>query len=521
MSFSQIRNGVFRHVQTGFVVHEVYNVTQLLQANGVLCEYSHGGWIWMAGRDLRDFLETRACNGLLDVAVKMGNDSLGVGTVSIIDEHLKSVAKHMYVGDDSFYVTGSEAGYAGAYYSSPIHEPRIFALVNNCQAGRGQGGGKWDRLRSLASLDDSCITIFHKARPSSPDRYAQGPYGMYQSTYLRTMDAQKLLGTAVIAVPLGMSWDQLMVSIINSLPNSSKSEVQSKALSCMRPMLPKLKAVVPLPYVFVPVEIVATPTGTEFWVVDPKAPTRVDGVSNIINLDPMDQVVHCARGGVVFNERGHIQTNAWWLTPADEYLGGIIDSFTHRAADQLEQTMQWDTATSVTRTWYGTHSTRVDSIDGVRMERVLGGLSGTCITGVGERSMPSSPVNVTSAALVDKWRSAMRFKPSSEVLDRAAGAAGLPETDVEYTQRLTAYAASNPPESAVASRLTQWDNHGFSAGVGMMTLIAALDEGKTTGNWLHQLWVARHATRPVWRCRQTGTYSAVGEVVVPASASLV
>lgn len=73
MAFTKVpgKVGVFRHVATQFVVHEVRNTQQVLDSNGVLVEYNNGDFIWLAGRDLRDFFAFFAVTSLNDIADKL------------------------------------------------------------------------------------------------------------------------------------------------------------------------------------------------------------------------------------------------------------------------------------------------------------------------------------------------------------------------------------------------------------------------------------------------------------------
>lgn len=523
MSVTQISPGVYRHAQTGFVVHEVYNTKQLLDCNGVLCEYGHGGWVWLAGRDLKDYLSVRSVNSLLDLATQLARDNNAMAAVTIYGKGNNSSST--YFGNFCATVfNGQPLATNGGTYTRADSAPgtmSIYGLVNNCHAGHGRGGGKWSQPPAQAMTFDFNAAVFQLAVPALKFRTHCGPMA-YNNSWRLANDAGTLLGTVVIAVPLGITWDKLMSDIIGKLPHGDRSEVQSKAQEEMGKVLPAIKAVTPLPYCYVPVEVYSDGS---FAVVHPRAPTRYPKAANVNATPYSDSFCHVMRGGIMFDEYGIARTTGAWYCPTMRYGSDQWSNGLHHSMLDITGNQPSNVDNNPVYNFKGTYSSPVDLIDGVRLERVLGGIAGKRMPGVGEAILPANAVNLSSSSLVDMWRGAMRFKGASTMFNRATNAGtGLPETDAEYTNRVVGLAETTPYESASEIRLTQWDHHGFTAGHGLITLVAALDGGKTDGNWLHEVWPARVAFGYNFRDNYSlspGTGGVSSAVAMPAVAALV
>lgn len=85
MAVTQIEGkpGVYRHSGTQFIVHEVFNIEQLVAANGVLVEWADGAWAWKAGRDMKDMLYAGVCNSLDSVCNAMVEQRNDLGTYTV------------------------------------------------------------------------------------------------------------------------------------------------------------------------------------------------------------------------------------------------------------------------------------------------------------------------------------------------------------------------------------------------------------------------------------------------------
>lgn len=520
MAFEKIAGkvGIYRHLGTGFVVHEVYNTQQLLDANGVFCEYSNGYWAWMAGRDMRDMFQVEGIASLNDVVSVLGRDNQRLGTMCVTNSKANNAAAHAMFVTASAIITTS-AGFPGTFTDTPYSSAKIFALINNCHAGFGSGGGSYRTLKNDSWTPyDFAAAIYQGVLPATDIQalYRNGPIG-YCSTYERSSDNAQLLGTAVIAVPLGMTWDAFADDLVAHLPDGDRDEVKAKCAQTMIPMLPKLKAITPIPYTYVPVEIL---TGGRLRLVAPKAASVVKRtISSIVTK----QTVHTMRGGVSFNHRGVARTASEWIVPGMTYAGAVdlCTSFTHRQVDYHDMDENYGGFnTGISYPVYNEallFSEQIDAIDGVRLERILGGLANHRLGNTGEADMIAASVNFTSAALVAKWVGAMRFGTSSNTLVRGADAQGVPETDAAYENRIHVAAAVQGVEDPLATRLTQWDNHGFTAGHGMMALLASLDGETTDASWMTCLWPARQRIIPPFTPKQGGSYPAIAAGVMPVA----
>lgn len=523
MAFTKVagKTGVFRHVDTKFIVHEVFNTQQVLDANGVFVEYSNGYWIWLAGRDLRDFMQSRAVTSLNDFAAGLAPDKRAIGTYNVVDAAAEYAAVFPMVVNASKIIQTAK-GFPGTFADTAWSTAKVFGLVNNCHAGRGHAGGK-SNVANAGPAYDYVAGVFQVAAPADANRKASFMVGpmMYNQGYNRAADCGKLLGTAVISIPLGVSWDVFMEHLIAALPHSDKAEVQAKCHEKMTPLVAQLKQLNPIPVTYAPVEI---HSDGSFRLVDPKAGCLCTRAGSPPSLGVISSVIHVARGGIVFDDLGIAQTCDEWFTPSLTYSGvDRLTSFTHRMGDVINMSTETGLSGSSTSPTYNEalmFNSQLHAIDGVRLERILGGLSGVNLSDTGETNLPASPINKTSADIVAQWQGAMRFAASSTAFVRRSDGQGVPETDAAYVTRLTTLAQTQGVETPLATRLTQWDGHGFTAGHGMMAFLAALDGATTDSNWISCLWPARQWIIPNWEPRQAGTYQAIATCAIPKTSLL-
>lgn len=501
MAFTKItgKTGVYRHTATQFVVHEVYNLEQLVASNGVFVEWADGAWKWAAGRDFRDLLSYFSCTTLESVCAALDNEFSDFGTKVITDP----LGRYPI-----FYPLIVDGGRVGG---APVAKtgPKIFALVNNLHAGSGrslqgeEGQSKWGsrntyqhvHTHGAAAQGSGSTTRANNTIDSV--KTAGGPTLRGASCGLAA-DATLLYGTGVVAIPLGMTWDAFVDLLISKLAHSDKSEVRAKCHETMDPMVVKLKAAVPLPYMYVPVEI----TSTGVYVVLPHAArnmvldTWVAG-----NLDHKRILAMPLRGGVYFDDYGLMHTSDVWLTPAQQFASGL--DWMYGPGNALSATGTGNlTSVATAASLAGVGTVRVKSIDGVKIERILGGIAGGMLSDTGEQTQTLG-ASYTAAQLSQLWNDAFVFSADAPGLARGVVAGtGLPESDAAWRQRLENY--SDGPENANATQLTTWDTHGLSAGVGMMILLASLDGGKTDAAWLQVLWPSKQRGIPTWVANTLG-----------------
>lgn len=124
-------NGSYTHLATGFVVHDVWSIKDLLDANGAFA-YSvvTGEWRWVAGTDLTAFIKA------------FGSATLGSLAAAMLAPQVMTI--HGWTAGAVRGVGGSSQGMIcpGAISWPGLTEPaqgdiRLFGLVNNLQAGHG------------------------------------------------------------------------------------------------------------------------------------------------------------------------------------------------------------------------------------------------------------------------------------------------------------------------------------------------------------------------------------------------
>lgn len=495
MAFTKItgKTGVYRHTATQFVVHEVYNLEQLVASNGVFVEWADGAWKWAAGRDFRDLLSCFSCTTLESVCAALDNEFSDLGT-KVFTDPLGQYPIYYPLIVDSGRIKGAPVAKTG---------PKIFALVNNLHAGSGrslqgeEGQSKWGfkyvseyvHTHGAAAQGSGSTTRANNTIDSV--KTAAGPT-LRTAPCRLAADATSLYGTGVVAIPLGMTWDAFVDLLISKLEHGDRSEVKTKCHEMMDPMVVKLKAAVPLPYMYVPVEI----TSTGVYVVLPHAARNMvldAGAKN--TLDHKRILAMPLRGGVYFDDYGLMHTSDVWLTPAKRFDSGL--DWVHGPGDALSATGTGNLTTVATAaSLEGVGTVRVKSIDGVKVERILGGIAGGMLSDTGEQTQTIG-ASYTAVQLSQLWNDTFVFSVDAAGMARGVVAGtGLPESDAVWQQRLESY--SGPPEHANATQLTTWDTHGLSAGVGMMILLASLDGGKTDAAWLQILWASKQRGIPVW-----------------------
>lgn len=506
--------GVYRHIATQFIVHEVFNLEQILKSNGVLVEWDTGAWAWKAGRDLKDMLYHNVCNSLQSVCDAMVEQRNGLGSYVVSNPTAQDYIAFPMLLD------------VQALNGSPItrNAAKIFAIITNVHAGRGhnllgeEAASKWvgrypfDYVMSsgwVAGGDTKHGYTIANARTGAG-------YNLRGVPTQHASDAGSLLGTAVVAMPLGMTWEAFAVSLISNLEHGDRAEVKSKCHEKMDPFIPLLKAAAPLPMVYIPVEI----TTTGVYIVDPSPARRAVLSTHEANTTNLKTVkVMPMRGGVAFDKNGYSQTSDLWLCPAKKGSGALDWAF--QIGDPTGATITGSLDATAAIPLQGVNSSLVRTIDGIRLERVLGGLGGQFLSDTGEQAVSGSIPNVTSASLVAKWRDAIYTAGinTSVLGQQTVAGTGLPESNEVWQARVESY--SGPGEFAAATQLTNWDMHGISGAVGMLLLLASLDGDKTDASWVTAIWPARRRVQPAWMANALGGGPTKIASAVPATGGLV
>lgn len=222
----------YRHVPTGFMVHDVWSVADLLDANGALVHNVESGkWAWIAGNDLHFFVKTRGGLTLAALATEMmkqvnirsgglylgGVDSAGGGSVVHVTP--------------TFGQGGSQDTWNPAIGGRNV----IFALVNNLQAGAGCSSdliNLWTTnvginvTGSMINLDPSHVN--YNAAYAAMDQI--GSLDNVDNAYRQPNFVAKntyALGRGVISLPL-KSWHDYFQALADNVDNNDKSEMRAR-----------------------------------------------------------------------------------------------------------------------------------------------------------------------------------------------------------------------------------------------------------------------------------------------------
>lgn len=517
--FTQIKDGIFRHSATNLVVHEARNVGDLIDANGVLVEWDEGVWIWKAGRDMHDLLAVKGCVSLSNVAQAMDEQEWYGGTWTFgSPDGMTSVT---YPSLTSGTFIKSSDGYAGTVEKKTRTNARIFAVINNLAAGQGSScnknyvqyvgptGDTWDNVAGSTRCYVNTV-VFPNAGGSASDyeKHIRSNAVISAKNEMWTIapDAHKLLGTAIIRVNLGKTWETLVNELIATLDHGDKAEVKAKCHEKMDPIVAKLKKVTPVPCIYVPVEI----HNDGWYMVNPQCMNRAYVANLGQYCSGIKQFYSPMRGGIYMGNDGIYKTNKVWVLPNAERPN---HAWSHGSVSEIAALGNGTDVVQVAA--YPVKDigvTKIASIDGVRMERILGGLAGINLSNTGEKDALTGTA-FTSAQLTELWFDAIKFSETSSLLARGTMPNGVVEDNAQYGARLEGLNLDS--EAALATRITQWDLHGFSAIHGIMSMLAALDGDKTNGKWLFTLWPGRLRVAPTYSCGQNGTYNAVAYITTP------
>lgn len=226
---------VYRHAETGFTVHEVWSVADVINANGALAlDMVSGSWAWVAGEDL--FLEV----------YKKGGNTLHTLARNMLSQiwrlcYTRVCYGHMWLGPAA---NNDEYGWTRMTGKLPTartvgNDLRIFAVYTNLQAGRGLST---DLLNDsiMGSNDGSTGTYgtYGTILGDMPNHIGRNLYSLsnmtdsmpssYVDGKLSYGKSATVIGRAVVALPL-RSWDDFLTRWRAALPNIDKSEVQERA----------------------------------------------------------------------------------------------------------------------------------------------------------------------------------------------------------------------------------------------------------------------------------------------------
>lgn len=435
MSFSPIVNkpGVYRHSGTGFIVHEVRSIAELLKANGMLYEQSNGQWEWMAGADLKSAIAVSGATTLQELLLYVCWDVTNVGYGWT----------HLGPGVDGIR--------AGSFYKKRLaantrHDPtgaKIFALITDFRSGRGVS----DNLGSTSYPNLFSGDVFKTKTSDVITPFASGYNTVATQAYSN--------GVGVIGVPIQKSWSQLLDEIFHTYPNIDRSEVASRAATAKTLVLQWIaKYAPPRPELLVPG---ALKVEGGFHVI---APRRDVIISSAATRCRMTRVYGC----------GFRVSDGSFFTSYD---------MAQPASVQNDSPSWWGidggTGTPTAQTLGPIPLDRADFIDGVRIERFMGGAAGVLLSATGERD-PSSTIHRTSASYMADYMNAMNPYVGADVPRLVVN--GAPEADPAYATRVEGLYPTMVAIPIWMHQLTNWDTLGFGLGQLLYLAQAAMDPGK-------------------------------------------
>lgn len=458
MSVTQIKSGVYRHSATGFVVHEVYHLADVLEANGVLVE-SGTSWMWLAGRDLRDLVAYYQPGNLASLAAiiarpKFANKRIGLPG-AIIDIR------------PTFFMSNS--------WSSVTSQPtRLFALVNNLDAGCGCSSVLSNGQQYAWSMG---ATAYFGGEPGT------GFYGNYGEP---RPDA---VGTGLVPVPTGYTWASLFDTFAQAMPESGKSEVQQK-LAAGRVLYYKWLAArgqKPTDKIYHRIPLALRKAASPLYIppVIDQLGQNISGGLSQMNMIRGKDVPGTAPG--TLRAPRFLGARAW----NDLGLGMMMPPLLTAAStlgvlNGVQNPSVWNSTTlPVLDEFTGLQA--VASIDNVPLSKVLGGASALALSDTGVYTPSSGAGNLSSAQSLRSYLDLSSPGPTTLPTRAVDPATGALETDQVMGARLeAAYAGAKrtPNASAVT---TQYETHGLTLFGGIMVAAASVNAEK---QWLldHHRW---------------------------------
>lgn len=352
--------GVYRHEETGFVIHDVWSVADVIEANGAIAmDMNSGSWCWVAGEDLFIEVWKRGGNSLANLAQNMLKEVYAVDMARI--------------AFNVVYSSGLSSGglaYPGLLTTtrSVGSDVRLFGVVTNLQAGRGVSADLIDDLLSInATQTAGCYMLADTPnyRGTWFDPIVKNvkgdPWGNVNARYTKS---DTVIGRGVVAIPLH-SWERFLSNWRANIPNIDEGEMAAAADAAINKFNTVFKsALFEVPTIRVP--IILTATGDAY-----------------IDNNPTRSCVPASAGtlGVVQSYNPlHMPTimdeNGWWVTNphCPNPLGGnTLHDYCYRGLDCRFLNPGPLCSTSAVSS-YTAPMTKITTLGGVELMKILGGL---------------------------------------------------------------------------------------------------------------------------------------------------
>lgn len=347
--------GVYRHVATGFTIHDIYSVSDAIECNGVLAYDSEGKWAWVAGRDLRVEITKLGAGGSLS--------SLASSILRTYQFAGSMIHGSVYATDGN----GSRTIDIPSMKFVPRSAVglRLFGLINNATAGRGCCAairGKYEQ-----NADDQ--RVFLQGWSGMPMHASDGNTGNnFQSIEFGGVGFgdTTVIGRVLITIPMS-SWEDFLASWADNIPNKDKSEVQEKISGALAAItVAKLKeqfGVVPA--VLAPIVLFADGTAMLEANVKP----------SVYTVNPIAYNHRLAWNVFACPSLPEVQYGWWHTNPVAAPVAGCLVPAAYSkpgasilGADTIESSYDSGTWT------YVPEYTPIKSIDSVPLFNILGGL---------------------------------------------------------------------------------------------------------------------------------------------------
>lgn len=440
MAVTKLKPGIYRHVATGFIVHDVFSVDQVIAANGVLFETSTS-WVWLAGRDLRDLLARYQPQTLVDLLVCAQRAAYQTSML-VRTPHAYNKPRLCLRGAIGDVLTA-----------------KVFALVTNLDCGYGSNA-----VDALASR-----TLQSGAYAFTGNSTGNGYYGTSSKTLLAGA-----VGVGCIRVPLGYNWSKFADNYFAAQPNNEESEVKARyvgAKARFEKWLQKQGLSLNAPVAF-GIPIILMSDGRHRYIPPMRAESssreatpQVNATDFEVGSVPINYIYHQRLlGSRAYVEDGSVGQMVLPLAPAA--LHGFLTS----AGGNHSGTVTCGDEFSV--------CPRIGALDGVPLTNILGGAAGFSVDDLGKYT-DRGDSNLSTKYVFDYYRDILSFPITTTVTDRVIDSGtGTYETDAVMQQRLTTLWDSTEYVSAAGIHLTQYDSLMLTPGQALVALGLAFMEGK-------------------------------------------
>lgn len=353
--------GIYRHAQTGFTIHDVNSVSEIIDMNGVIAmDMTNGTWAWMAGEDLFVEVYKRGANSLRLLAQKL----LGVKYKAVYRFGVGVWCSGSKVGGNNtggMFMHGLNR--SNRTYGADI---RIFGIVTNAQAGRGCSP---EHLESTVQNQPSNIMgcVMSCRVPGFELTVSQATkdgHGSINGADIAFAPNANVIGRVIVAIPL-QSWELFLTKWAEAMPNGDKSEVQDVIASAIAKFTTAFKSnLFTVPSVRIP--LVLTSDGKAYVDANPSwSYAKTSSEYAIMRFTCLPHVPTM------------IDSDGWWVTnpfcgaPGVQH-GLLIDSVNGLGGNFYNTPHTFSGGQVVAQ--YTVPYTQLSAIDGVALFKVLGGL---------------------------------------------------------------------------------------------------------------------------------------------------